>query len=165
MVIAQNAWRRLGIRVETLTLEWAVFINERVDKGDFDAVVLGWAMGLDADIYQIFHSSQTGHFQLNFVGYANEQADELMVRIRQEYNQERQVAMARQLHRVIAEDQPYTFLFVGKSLMLLDRKIVRMVQDTSGSARYLPIVPDKLGGIKFHFTQWVKTSQPVLTAN
>ena len=165
MVIAQNAWRRLGIRVETLTLEWAVFINERVDKGDFDAVVLGWAMGLDADIYQIFHSSQTGHFQLNFVGYANAQADELMVRIRQEYNQERQVAMARQLHRVIAEDQPYTFLFVGKSLVLLDRKIVRMVRDTTGSARYLPIVPDKLGGIKFHFTQWVKTPQPVLTAN
>jgi ABC-type transport system substrate-binding protein len=165
MVVAQNAWRRLGIKVETLTMEWAVFINERVDKGDFDALILGWSMGLDADLYQIFHSSQTGHFQLNFVGYANPAADALMVRIRQEYNRERQVAMARRLHRLIAADQPYTFLFVGKGLTLLDRKLVRMVEDADGTPRYLTIVPDKLGGIRFHFNQWVKTAEPVLTTN
>jgi ABC-type transport system substrate-binding protein len=164
MVVAQNAWRRLGIKVETLTMEWAVFINERVDKGDFDALILGWSMGLDADLYQIFHSSQTGHFQLNFVGYANPAADALMIRIRQEYNHDRQVAMARELHRLIAADQPYTFLFVGKALVLLDRKVIRMVRDSGGKELYLPIVPDKLGGIKFHFNQWVKTQQPVLTA-
>ncbi|MFQ5532831.1 MAG: ABC transporter substrate-binding protein [Candidatus Methylomirabilales bacterium] len=165
MVVAQNAWRRLGIKVETLTMEWAVFINERIDKGDFDAVVLGWAMGLDADLYQIFHSSQTGHFQLNFVGYSNPGADALMIRIRQEYNRERQIAMAHELHQIIAQDQPYTFLFVGKSLILLDQKLVRMVQEAEGKFRYLPIVPDKLGGIKFHFRQWVKTPRPVLTAD
>ena len=45
MVIAQNAWRRLGVKVEILALEWAVFIRERVNKLDFDAVVLGWAIG------------------------------------------------------------------------------------------------------------------------
>jgi len=165
MVVAQNAWRRLGIKVETLTMEWAVFINERVDKGDFDALILGWSMGLDADLYQIFHSSQTGHFQLNFVGYANPAADALMVRIRQEYNRERQVAMARRLHRLIAVDQPYTFLFVGKGLTLLDRKLVRMVEGADGTPLYLTIVPDKLGGITFHFNQWVKTAEPVLTTN
>lgn len=165
MVVAQNAWRRLGIRVETLTMEWAVFINQRVDKGDFDAVVLGWSMGLDADLYQIFHSSQTGRFQLNFVGYANPEADALMIRIRQEYNHDRQVAMARELHRIIAGEQPYTFLFVGKALTLLDRRLVRMVRDPDGTPRYLPIVPDKLGGIRFHFNEWIKTTQPVLTAD
>jgi ABC-type transport system substrate-binding protein len=161
MAIAQNAWRRLGVRVETLALEWAVFINERVDKGDFDAVVLGWSMGLDADIYQIFHSSQTGHFQLNFVGYRNPRADDLMVRIRQEYHHERQVAMARELHRLIAEDQPYTFLYVGKWTALFDRKITRLVPGPDGTPRYAPIVPTKLGSPKFHFTQWVKLPRAV----
>jgi len=164
MVVAQNAWRRLGIKVETLIMEWAVFINERVDKGDFDALILGWSMGLDADLYQIFHSSQMGHFQLNFVGYSNPEADALMIRIRQEYNRARQVEMARRLHKLIAQDQPYTFLFVGKGLTLLDQKIVRMVRDPEGTPQYLPIVTDKLGRINFHFNQWVKTSEPVLTA-
>ncbi|HLC40127.1 MAG TPA: peptide-binding protein [Methylomirabilota bacterium] len=162
MVIAQNAWRRLGIQVQALTMEWAVFINQRVDKGDFDAVVLGWSMGLDADIYQIFHSSQTGHFQLNFVGYQNPKADELMVRIRQEYNNERQVAMAREIHRLIAQDQPYTFLYVRKNLALMDAKIVRMKPGPDGKPQYLPFVPNKLGRVNFHFDEWVKTPTPVL---
>jgi len=161
MAIAQNAWRRIGVKVETLALEWAVFINERVDKGDFDAVVLGWSMDLNADIFQIFHSSQTGHFQLNFVGYRNPKADELMVRIRQEYNYERQVTMARELHRLIAEDQPYTFLYVGKWTALFDRKITRLVPGPDGALRHAPIVTTKLGSPKFHFTQWVKLPRPV----
>ena len=162
MVIAQNAWRRLGVRVEPLGLEWAVFIKEKVNKLDFDAVVLGWAMGLDADIYQIFHSSQTGPFQLNFVGYSNPRADELMVRIRQEYDPARQTAMARELHRLIAEGHPYTFLYVRKSLALLDGKIVRMVRGPDGQPRYLPFMPNKLGRINFHFQEWLKTPVPVL---
>jgi ABC-type transport system substrate-binding protein len=162
MVIAQNAWRRLGVKVEALSLEWAVFINQRVDKGDFDAIVLGWSMGLDADIYQIFHSSQAGHFQLNFVGYRNAKADELMVRIRQEYDAARQTAMARQLHRVIFEDQPYTFLYVRRSLALMDAKIVRMVRRADGTPEYLPFAPDRLGRLSFHFNEWIKTPAPVL---
>jgi ABC-type transport system substrate-binding protein len=133
-----------------------------VNKADFDAVVLGWAMGLDPDIYQIFHSSQTGPFQLNFVGYANPRADELMVRIRQEYDDARQVAMARELHRVIAQDQPYTFLYVRKGLSLMDGKIVRLVRGPDGAPQHLPFVPNKLGRIGFHFKEWVKTPTPVL---
>ena len=162
MVIAQNAWRRLGVKVEALSLEWAVFIRERVNKADFDAVVLGWSMPLDPDLYKIFHSSQTGPFQLNFVGYTNPRADELMVRIRQEYNEPRQVAMARELHRLIAQDQPYTFLYVRKSLALMDGKIVRMVRGPDGTPRYLPFAPNKLGRIGFHFKEWIKTPAPVL---
>jgi ABC-type transport system substrate-binding protein len=161
MTIAQSAWRRLGVQVEALTLEWAVFIKEKVNKFDFDAVVLGWAMGLDPDIYQIFHSSQAGEFQLNFVGYKNPAADDLIVRIRQEYDHARQVAMARELHRLVATDQPYTFLYVGRWTALLDRKIVRIVGERNGAPVYAPIVPTKLGTFTFHFNQWIKTARPV----
>jgi ABC-type transport system substrate-binding protein len=162
MVIAQNAWGRLGVKVEILALEWAVFIRERVNKLDFDAVVLGWAMGLDADIYQIFHSSQAGPQQLNFVGFANPRADELMVRIRREYNDARQTAMARELHRLIAQEQPYTFLYVRRALALMDGKIVRMVRRPDGTLEYVPFEPNRLGRINFHFDQWIKTPRPVL---
>jgi ABC-type transport system substrate-binding protein len=161
MTIAQNAWQRLGVQVEALSLEWAVFIKERVNKLDFDAVVLAWGMGLDPDIYQIFHSSQTGQLQLNFVGYRNPRADDLIVRIRQEYDHARQVAMARELHRLVAADQPYTFLYVGRWTALLDRKIVRVVGERNGSPVFAPIVPTKLGTYTFHLTQWIKTARPV----
>jgi ABC-type transport system substrate-binding protein len=161
MAIAQDAWRRLGVQVESLTLEWSVFVREKLNKLDFDAVILAWAMDLNADLYQIFHSSQTSEFQLNFVGYKNPRADELIERIRQEYDHGRQVAMARELHRLIFEDQPYTFLHVRKWTALLDRKLVRLVGYQNGQPIYAPIVPTKLGVPTFHFNQWIKTPQPV----
>jgi ABC-type transport system substrate-binding protein len=161
LAIAQAAWRRLGIQVEPLTLEWSVFVREKLNKLDFDAVILAWAMDLNADIFQIFHSSQTAPFQLNFVGYENPRADALMVRIRQEYDPARQVALARELHRVIFEDQPYTFLHVRKWTALLDRKLVRQVAERDGQPVYAPIVPTRLGTYRFHFNQWIKTAAPV----
>jgi ABC-type transport system substrate-binding protein len=103
-----------------------------------------------------------GPQQLNFVGYENPRADELMVRIRREYDPTRQTAMARELHRLIARDQPYTFLYVRRSLALLDGKIVRMVRRPDGTAEYLPFTPNRLGRIGFHFNQWLKTPRPVL---
>ena len=93
-----------------------------MNTGSFDAVVIGWSMGIDPDLYQIFHSSQAGPQQLNFVGYTNPEADALIVRIRQEYDHAQQVALAHRLHEVIAEDQPYTFLYVGLATRVLDKK-------------------------------------------
>ncbi|MGD8470140.1 MAG: ABC transporter substrate-binding protein, partial [Desulfobacteraceae bacterium] len=74
LAIAQDSWKQIGIDVRTDLLEWSVFIQERVNKLDFDALVLGWSMGIDPDLYQIWHSSQTGPHQLNFVGFKNKEA-------------------------------------------------------------------------------------------
>lgn len=156
LAIAQDSWRKLGIEVRTDTVEWAVFINERISKADFDAVVLGWSMGIDPDLYQIWHSSQTGPSQLNFVGFKNPEADELIVRIRQEYDHLKQVELCRRLHSMIAREQPYTFLYVSKWTAVLDRRIVVMERDHSGNPVYRPITPTKTGNYAFHFNRWVK---------
>ena len=155
-IIAQDAWKQLGIDVRADYLEWAVFINERVDKGDFDALVLGWSMGIDPDLYQIWHSSQTGHYQLNFVGFKNKEADDLIIRIRKEYDHDRQVALCRRLHEIIAEEQPYTFLFAPKATGVMDKRIVIKEVDPDGKVVYKKITPTKSGSYTFHFNRWVK---------
>jgi ABC-type transport system substrate-binding protein len=163
--IVQDAWRKIGVDVRTDVLEWAVFIKERVDKRDFDALVLGWSMGIDPDLYQIWHSSQTGPFQLNFCGFRNEQADDLIVRIRQEYERKKQIALCHELHRIIAADQPYTFLYAGKWTALLDKRIVIVERDRSGTVRYGKIRPTKTGNYTFFFNKWIKLPEvPVFQA-
>ena len=156
LTIAQNAWKRIGVKVNTQVFEWAVFLNDFVNTGDFDAVVLGWSMGIDPDLYQIWHSSQSGPQQLNFVGYHNSKADELIVRIRQEYNRNRQRDLTHELHRVIAEDQPYTFLYAPLSTRVLDKKIVLVERDANGQEHYKKIFPIKSGDITFYFYKWRK---------
>ena len=157
LTIAQNGWLELGIKCNTQIFEWAVFLKDFVNTHNFDAVVLGWSMGIDPDLYQIWHSSQTGKRQLNFVGYENEEADRLIVRIRQEYDKKEQIKMTHQLHQMIARDQPYTFLYVKKATQLLDKKIVIVEPDADGSGeKYAKIYPTRDGGINYYFNKWRK---------
>jgi ABC-type transport system substrate-binding protein len=160
LAIAQDAWKKIGIQVETDLLEWSVFIQKRVNQLDFDALILGWSMGIDPDLFQIWHSSQSGPFQLNFVGFSNPEADDLIIKIRQEYDHDRQVAFCHRLHEIIAAEQPYTFLYVSRWTALLDKRIVRTITGSDGKKSYKPIVPTKTGGYTFHFNQWIKLNQP-----
>jgi ABC-type transport system substrate-binding protein len=152
MTIAQNNWRRIGIKCNTQVFEWAVFLEDFIDPRRFDAVILGWSMGIDPDLFQIWHSSQAGPKQLNFVGYNNPEADELIVRIRREYDVARQRELTHRLHRLIAEDQPYTFLYATRGTTVLDKKIVVMEPD--GAHR--PITPARSGSVFFEFNKWRK---------
>ena len=156
LTIAQNGWSRIGIKCNTQIFEWAVFLKDFVNTHNFDAIILGWSMGIDPDLFQIWHSSQTGKRQLNFVGYENPEVDRLIVRIRQEYEKEKQINMTRQLHRIIANDQPYTFLYVNKATQLLDKKIVIIEPQLDGSEKYAKIYPTRDGDINYYFNKWRK---------
>jgi len=156
--IAQDAWKQIGIDVRTDLLEWSVFIQERVNKSDFDALILGWQMGIEPDLYQIWHSSQTNPYQLNFVGFKNKAADDLIIKIRQEYDHNRQVEYCHRLHEIIARQQPYTFLYVGKWTAVLDKRIVLKTVDDAGNVHYEKIKPTKTGNYSFHFNKWIKLS-------
>ena len=133
-----------------------MFIQERVNKLDFDAIVLGWSMGIDPDLYQIWHSSQTQPNLLNFVAFKNKAADDLIIKIRQEYNHQKQVADCHRLHEIIAEEQPYTFLYVGKWTAVLDKRIVIKTVDDDGQTVYEKITPTKTGNFMFYFQQMDK---------
>ncbi len=159
LAIAQNAWKQIGIDVRTDLLEWSVFIQERVNKLDFDALILGWQMSIDPDLYQIWHSSQTQPYQLNFVGFKNEKADDLIIKIRREYDHRKQVAYCYRLHEIIAQEQPYTFLYVGKWTAVLDRRIVIKEADARGKTVYKKITPTKTGSYSFYFNKWIKLPQ------
>jgi ABC-type transport system substrate-binding protein len=166
MTIAQNSWRRIGIDVKTNIVEWAVFIGKHVNTGNFDTLILGWSMGIDPDLYQIWHSSQTNPQQLNFVGFKNKEADDLIVKIRQEYDYNKQVEYSHQLHRIIADEQPYTFLYVRKWTALLDKKIAILERMPAGEQMVKKITPTKTGSYAFYFNKWIKLAQePVFEAD
>ena len=156
LAIAQDAWKKIGVDIRTDLLEWSVFIQERVNKLDFDALILGWSMGIDPDLYQIWHSSQTESNRLNFVGFKNQEADDLIVKIRQEYDHSQQVVDCHRLHEIIANEQPYTFLYVGKWTAVLDKRIV--IKDVGNDGREVikKITPTKTGNFMFHFNKWTK---------
>jgi ABC-type transport system substrate-binding protein len=159
LAIAQDAWKNIGIDVKTDIVEWTVFIGKHVNTGNFDALILGWSMGIDPDLYQIWHSSQTNPQQLNFVGFKNKKADELIVKVRQEYDYKKQVDYCHELHSIIADEQPYTFLYVGKWTAVLDKKIAIMERMESGEKKIKKITPTPTGSFTFYFNKWIKLAE------
>ncbi len=155
LTIAQDAWRRIGVKANTQLFEWAVFLEDFINPARFDAVILGWSMGADPDLFQLWHSSQTGRNRLNFVGYRSAEADRLIERIRIEYDRDRQRELARRLHRRIAADQPYTFLYAPRSTRVLDRKIV-MVAPGGG---YVPVRAARSGDLFYFMNRWIKLAR------
>ncbi len=118
---------KIGIEVKIELYEWAVFIARYINKGDFDAMVLGWQLPQDDfDQFQIWHSSQTNPEQLNVVGYQNPRVDRLLETIRQEFNRGEVMRLAAELQRTIYEDQPYLFLFVPESTTVMWRDAYRV---------------------------------------
>ena len=160
MTIAQEAWRKLGIDCKIQAFEWTVFLEDFVHKLNFDAVVLGWSGGeINPDLYQIWHSSQGGQYHLNYPGYDNPRVDELIVRIRDEYDFDAQVALTHQVHRLIAGDQPYTFLYEPVEPIAIDKRIALVEHQPDGSEAYRKIEPTPSGSIDFYFPKWRKLAQ------
>jgi len=120
--LVQENLRAVGIEVTVEMYEWAVFLKRFVNQGEFDAIVLGWALGQGFDQFQIWHSTQTEPERLNMVGYQSKEADRLLESIREEFDRENIIAMCGELQQLIYGDQPYLFLFVpeGTSVMWKD---------------------------------------------
>ena len=167
LTIAQENWKRLGIRCNTQVFEWTVFLDQFVHVRKFDAIALGWVGGdINPDKYQIWHSSQVGNNKLNFPGYTSVEADALMEKIRVEYDRNRQIELTRELHRLIAADQPYTFLYEPRLPYALDRRIAMLENPgASGEARYRKITPAPSGELLYDFNRWVtRPADAVLSA-
>jgi peptide/nickel transport system substrate-binding protein len=121
--IIQRRLRAVGIDVNIHVVEWAAFINTFIRKKDFEAIILGWGLGLDPDQYEIWHSSKTGPDQLNHVSYSNPEVDRLLEQGRRTFNRERRTAIYREFQRVLAEDQPLVFLYVPEALTAVSSRI------------------------------------------
>jgi len=139
-VIIQHRLKTIGIDVRIRVIEWASFLIQFIDKGNFEAVMLGWTISPDPDQFDIWHSSKTGPRELNFIGYKNPEVDRLLEEGRSTFDMEKRRRCYYRFQEILAEDQPYTFLYVPDALPVV-------------SARFRGIEPAP-AGIMYNFIRW-----------
>ena len=61
--------------------------------------------------------------------------------------------------QIIAYEQPYTFLYVGKWTAILDKRIVIRNSEDPANIVYEKITPTKTGNYTFHFNRWIKLAE------
>jgi peptide/nickel transport system substrate-binding protein len=139
-LIIQQRLRAVGIEVKIRVVEWASFLKNFIDKGDFEVIILGWTVGQDPDLFDVWHSSKTGPKELNFIGFKNTEVDRLLEEGRNTFDMEKRRQAYWRFQEILAQEQPYTFLYVPQALPAV-------------SARFRGIEPAP-AGIMYNFIRW-----------
>lgn len=137
--IIQKRLKDVGIAMKPRVMEWAAFLS-MIDKREFEAVVLGWTITPEPDIFDIWHSSKIQPKELNFIRYKNAEVDDLLVKARETFNQEERKKHYYRIQEILADDAPYTFLYVPDALPAVQ-------------ARFRGIEPAP-AGIMHNFIKW-----------
>ncbi len=100
-----------GIVMELRHLDWKTRKNQFMDR-KFDAFDLGKVPDpLYEDYYGMWHSSQIAGRADNRVGYGNPRVDEILEKARTEFDEASRYGLMNELHAILHEDQPMTFLY------------------------------------------------------
>jgi len=121
-LVLQDELKKHGIAASVRELDWTIFLAD-VQSRKFDAILLGWAMSVnEPDAYQIWHSSQAANKGSNHIGFKNARVDQILEQYRREFDARKRVDLYREFQRILSDQQPYTFLFVGKSVSAVQRR-------------------------------------------
>jgi peptide/nickel transport system substrate-binding protein len=118
----QDELKKHGIAATVRELDWTIFLDD-VRNRKFDAMILGWAMSVtEPDAYQVWHSSQAANKGSNHINYKNPRVDKILEEYRREFDAKKRIEMYREFQRILHDEQPYTFLFMSKSISAVNRR-------------------------------------------
>jgi peptide/nickel transport system substrate-binding protein len=133
-LVLQDELKKHGIAASVRELDWTIFLAD-VKVRKFDAILLGWAMSVnEPDAYQVWHSSQAANKGSNHISFKNARADRILEQYRREFDERKRIELYREFQQILSDEQPYTFLFVGKSVSAVQRRI-RGVEVLPGGLR------------------------------
>ncbi|MFT5455080.1 MAG: peptide/nickel transport system substrate-binding protein [Myxococcota bacterium] len=117
-----DSCKKLGVRMNLRTLEWSTFIQDYMDR-NFDGAVLYHSFPSPfIDPYSAFHSSQDIPGGGNGPGWHNDRVDKLLAEMREEFDEQKRIAMFHEFNRIFQQEQPRTLLLEGKVGVLVNNR-------------------------------------------
>jgi len=118
----QDELKKHGIDASVRQLDWTIYLDD-VRNHKFDAIILGWGMpATEPDEYQVWHSSQAENKGSNVIGFTNARADALLEEYRRTFDPQKRIELYREFQQILNQEQPYTFLFIQKSILAVERR-------------------------------------------
>jgi peptide/nickel transport system substrate-binding protein len=133
--VYQEDLKKIGLTMVIKQMEWATFL-QKVKSRDYQAATMGWSLSIDPDPYMIWHSSQVKD-GLNYVNFKNKEADQLMEEARSIFDVNERAKRYHRIHEILADEQPYTFLFYSPALVAIDKRFQNAVVSPQGLGLFL----------------------------
>ena len=140
--IIQHQLKDVGVKVRIRTMEWQAFLNTVVNPRRYEAILLGWGLGLMPDAYSIWHSESDKKGGFNFIHYKNKQVDRLIKEAEGITDLKKVGEIYKKIFALIVNDNPYLFLYIPNSITAVNKEIKN--------------VSDSIIGIMHNEIDWIK---------
>ncbi len=130
--ILQYQFAKIGVKMKIRTLEWQAFLNTVIAPRNFEAILLGWGLGLMPDAYSIWHGDSDKMGGFNFVHYHNKEVDKLIIEAEKSIDKKTLAKIYKEIFRLIVEDKPYIFLYIPNSITVVNKRIKNVTPSIIG---------------------------------
>jgi peptide/nickel transport system substrate-binding protein len=122
----KNYLKNVGADIRVEFKEWQAWKEDVFLDHEFDIIFASWVFDDSADISSLFHSGEIGSWKNNFGGYANPEVDGLINESKLTLDHEKRRTINRRLHAILAEENPYTFLWTLTNYAAYHKKVRRV---------------------------------------
>jgi peptide/nickel transport system substrate-binding protein len=119
----KNYLKNVGVDIKVEFQELQAWKEDVFRESDFDIVFASWVFDDSADIYSLFHSGEIGPWKNNFIGYSNPEVDGLLNESKLTLDHEKRRTINRKLHAILADENPYTFLWTLTNYAAYHKKV------------------------------------------
>lgn len=130
-VLIQADLARVGVKVLPRPVEFAALMA-RQEAGDFDGVLAAWEEATKVDLASGWATPGADQGTGNFFGYSNPEVDELLRQVAAAPDLDRTRVLLAHAQRLIVADQPVTFLYEGRQVVALSRRLENATPSAAG---------------------------------
>ncbi|MGM0608975.1 MAG: ABC transporter substrate-binding protein [Candidatus Muiribacteriota bacterium] len=144
----KDYWAKIGVKAEPELIQWEDY-QQRLFNRDFDIILLKWILSGTPDRAGVWHSDnipgESNPYGMNFIGYSNKKVDKLLEKVQHTPEIEKAKPLTREIHRIIASEYPYTFLFSPDNILVIDKRFKNVVDENGNLTSKLKwYVPEEL---------------------
>jgi peptide/nickel transport system substrate-binding protein len=132
--LMKQCLERIGVMCHVKPTEFTV-LTQMMEDRKFQAAFGGWGSGADPDTSVNIWT--TGAMR-NYGEYSNSKVDELFEQGKREFDREKRAEIYGQIHTLLWEDQPYTWLFNRNSFYGFNKKLRGYNFSPRGPFHYSP---------------------------
>jgi peptide/nickel transport system substrate-binding protein len=131
--VAAEQYKQIGVDAQPKTESFEALVDRSYkskdptygDQGghDFDAIVIGWSLTSDPDMYSIWDSNSTHAGENNTIQYKNSDLDKAIDDSRTHCGQADRKDALKRANTILNEEQPYNFGFAQNILFGVNRKV------------------------------------------
>lgn len=116
-------WGALGVKITIAPIAASSLLEDVIRPNAYELLLTGTQLGLDADPYPYWHSSQSSGAGLNLARYSNREVDGWLQQARQTLDQDKRRELYRAFAKTVATEFPAIFLYQSQYRYALSEKI------------------------------------------